>query len=182
MKELELRYKLNEEDFNDIHLALERMYGFGVKEKHRDMYFLQKFNKTFDDGNTWLSLRKRNGKGLLNLKRYEIDSHKNRFSWENEIKISSIEEGQLILGFLGFKKVTEIIKTRYKFSTMNNVIICLDKVENLGLYLEIENNESQETSLFMKEVDQILMKLNITKDKQVIDGYAKLKIINNLSK
>ena len=65
---------------------------------------------------------------------------------------------------------------------MNNVIICLDKVENLGLYLEIENNESQETSLFMKEVDQILMKLNITKDKQVIDGYAKLKIINNLSK
>ena len=65
-------------------------------------------------------------------------------SIEHELQISDINKMTLILECLGLKKIVEVVKQR-EIGQKDNLTYCLDTVNELGCFLEIEtvleNNE-----------------------------------------
>ena len=58
-------------------------------------------------------------------------------SKEFELEISNSEQAQLIIEELGFIQFVNVVKSRKK-AKVNNYNLCLDEVEGLGTFLEVE--------------------------------------------
>ncbi len=86
------------------------------------------------EGNIVLRIRRENDSTTLNLKKqksYEMDNI------EYETKINDPEAMQQILLLLGWKPEVEVKKTRKK-GKLGEYEVCLDRVEGLGDFIELE--------------------------------------------
>jgi predicted adenylyl cyclase CyaB len=80
-----------------------------------------------------------------------------------------------MLGYLEFQKEAEVKKTRSIWK-LGKYTICLDLVENLGEYIEIEYILPQNHN-FEKELNQMksfITRLKINIDDQILEGYLDL--------
>ncbi|MDR1803960.1 MAG: CYTH domain-containing protein [Treponema sp.] len=133
MYELEIKYKV--ETF-----PLEKIEGLGFKKKKEshqiDIYYI--VNKVIDGKRTYLRTRKD-----IIKKEYSFDLHqiKSEFATdEKEIPLMDEKYYIYINDILSIMKqpvICEIDKQRAIFEK-NNISIVLDKVENLGNFVEIE--------------------------------------------
>ena len=87
----------------------------------------------------WLSIRRRGEKVILNYKHYypenvEITTHCDEF--ESEVK--NPEQLEKIFSTLDFKKLVTVEKEREIYVYNDEFEIALDKVKDLGLFIEIE--------------------------------------------
>lgn len=178
-REIKLRIKNLTLDEISEKLILDKIEFLG-EEKETDIYF-NSMNRDFRKTDEVLRIREiDNGKD----KELELTYKGPKFGTSSKsreeiiIKIDQGYEDSLIriLEKLGFNVVYKVIKKR-KYFRDRNFIICLDDVENLGYFIEIEINNGTEEEL-LDYVNKFLRKYNIEAEK-VDKSYLELLIDRN---
>jgi len=179
MKEVEILVEvLDSQD-----LVLNKLKKFKSKGARKiiDLYFyhpekenMQVMNKRYPT--EWLRLRKMGDKQYLAYKLDYFEGSKWLYSDEHETEISDIEAMKKILSSLGFKKLLELKIQKETFLT-DDYEIDLEDVENLGLFLEVERlnlNDSEDVTKVKKEIQQFIDDLSIKVSEELNFGKPEL--------
>jgi len=180
-EEVEIKLKLdNVEKIRKILKNLGAIYKDKVIEE--DIYFTsiyQDFIKTKE----CLRIRKRNDYLELTYKgkttKEMLDS---KHFWKSEINIpflSEIKDMQILLEKIGFKKIAVVNKYREKF-ILNQKTITIDKIKELGYFLEIEEivRSKKERERAVKSNINLYKKLGLFKKDIINEPYRDLVIEN----
>ena len=139
--EIEIKIPLDEKTFFKVKEKLEKIAKF-VKNSHQIDEYLTPAHRNFLEPEfpfEWLSIRKRDDKVVLNYKHYypenvEITTHCDEF----ETEIKNLDQLEKIFSVLNFKKLVTVEKEREVYVYNDEFEIALDKVKELGHFMEIE--------------------------------------------
>jgi adenylate cyclase class 2 len=121
------------------------------------------------EGHIAIRIRHEDDKFQLNLKQQRSNQLDN-IEYETEVKDAN-EVHQMLL-VLGWKPETEVKKIRKK-AKMGEYEICLDRVEKLGDYIELEKmaDENANPEEVRKELFEILKPFGLSEKDEEINGY-----------
>jgi adenylate cyclase, class 2 len=134
----------------------------------------------FQPGKNALRIRNSNGKFLFTIKQpiaNELDCI------ERETEISDPKEFREALILMGYNPVVRINKTRRK-AKYKDYEICVDQVEGLGDFVEMEKlTEDEDPEVVQNEMFALLESFGIKKENRIPHGYDTLvyKKENNLA-
>lgn len=131
-REIEVKARIEEDLSNKI---LE-MGGKFLSEKHQEDVYFEHPCKSFLESDEALRLRVENNRSVLTFKG-KREGEELKIREELEIEINDFKTLIDILEKLGFKRAYVIRKKRKEF-LLNKSIICLDDVEGLGSFVELE--------------------------------------------
>jgi adenylate cyclase class 2 len=180
MKEIEILVEV----FDDKQSALTKLEKFDFKglKDTRDIYYFDPQRKNLQpDGDGILRecfrLRNKNNEYYLTYKINQFeDSGDWLYSEEHEIKISDFDTAVNIINNLGLKKLVEV-KSHKNYFVHDNYEIILEQVENLGLFLEVEIINSENTTDVKKsksEIWKFMQSLNLKTSKELLVGKPEL--------
>lgn len=90
---------------------------------------------------------------------------------EYETEISDPDEMKKILLMIGYEVIAEVKKIRRK-ANYGEYEICLDEVDELGSFIEVEQiTEEEDSDTIQNELFEFLMKLGVAKEDRVTEGY-----------
>jgi adenylate cyclase class 2 len=90
---------------------------------------------------------------------------------EHEVVVSSADEARNILSMLGLREAVRIVKRR-QTAEYKDYEICIDEVEGLGSFVELEKiAEEKDAAQIQKEMFEFLKTLGILSEDQVKKGY-----------
>ena len=172
MKEIEVKARAR--DFKKLMNSLREMgCKFSEPIYQNDRIFLDKNIKFSDikkDTNI-MRIRDSNGIFILTLKIHlenELDCI------EREIIVNDSKQAEDILFYLGFREVIRVKKKRIKIK-YKDLEICLDEVEGLGNFIEIEKIIKEGDSLkIQEELFKFLESLGVKREDKVFQGYDSL--------
>jgi len=127
------------------------------------------------DGSPILRIRKQGEKILFTLKKNrtnELDCI------EKEIEVSNDETLRDILLLMNYESNVEVHKKRIK-TTYKDYEICLDEVEGLGTYIEVEKMSEEDGEKVQNELFEFLETLGVSKEDRVFKGYDTLIFLKN---
>lgn len=139
--EVELKAPLTEPQFKAIKATLDAAAQFIGKSTQIDVYYVpsvqvQNRNKYPD---TWVSIRRRDGKTLLNFKKYHsISDSEYTHCDEYETEISDPASVDRILTGLNVEKLATVEKCRLSYTYKDDFEVALDQVKGLGKFIEVE--------------------------------------------
>jgi adenylate cyclase class 2 len=172
MREIEV--KLKAKNFEEIERKLKER-GCVLSEpisQHDVIYSLKSSMKEFEsakEGDVIIRIRHLKDKAQLNLKQQRSSEMDNL---EYETEISDALETHKILETLGWHPVVEVKKLRRK-GKLGEYEICLDQVEKLGTFVELEKMTSDDANL--EEVKEGLFKelesLGLFREDEETRGY-----------
>lgn len=168
MKEIEIKYQLN--DKSKLIEKLERL-GCVMSDTNiqKDTIYVSDLNHIENTPESiFLRVRKDNDKIQLNAKRHEkvMQSRK-----EVEFEVSSYEEANKFLELIGFEKWVEVNKERVH-TIYKDCNICIDEVETLGSFVELEyvvDDETEEEKI-LKKIEEIAKEIGID-TKEIVNQY-----------
>jgi adenylate cyclase class 2 len=100
-------------------------------------------------------------------------------SIERETEITDPEEFKEALILMGYRKAVEVRKVRVK-TKYKNYEICLDNVEDLGYFVEVEKIvDTGDSELIQNELLEFLKTLGLNISERVFNGYDTLIYIKN---
>lgn len=172
MKEVEVKAKIS--DIEELKTRLINLdCSFSEVLVQKDKIYLHN-SIEFPDikkGTVVLRIRNSNGKIILTLKK-QLENELDNI--EREIVIDNLEQGDEILKYMDFREVVKVNKERTKCK-YKGFEICLDKVEGIGSFIEVEKLTTEEDSLkIQSELFEFLEILGIKKEDQVLKGYDTL--------
>lgn len=134
-KEVEIRISLSDIEYNNIYNHLHNKINNMIMKNENDTYFVpNQYIQNTDKSPYILRIRNSNGKSLFTMKAF-VD---NKSSWiEEESEIINTTAIINIISYLKHEKFLEIKKKRYTCK-IDNIEINLDKIENLGNFIELE--------------------------------------------
>ena len=95
-------------------------------------------------------------------------------SLEYETTIDSTSDMSAMLGILGFEQALTIRKSRVQ-GAYKNYTVCLDEVEGLGSFIEVEQLvEEGDIEVLQQELFALLISLGLTVEERVYDAYDTL--------
>jgi adenylate cyclase class 2 len=94
-------------------------------------------HRDFGETDEAVRLREQNGKAYLTYKGKKLDT-KSKTRKEVEVGVSDRSKTEDILLSLGFRKTLDVVKTRSIYH-YRGVEICLDRIEGLGEFVELES-------------------------------------------
>lgn len=175
-RELEIKLQLDEAQFERI-LKLAQDTKDVEHEKLIDLYYCPNdYDYREYMKKKCLRIRKKNQKCLLDYKEI-IDSREMYVQElvEYSTEISDLKQMSSILIVLGFDLVIEVKKERYEFTYDKIFRICLDKVDDLGNFIEIEiidcDFSYEESGTLLK---MIVNKLELSNNKINREGYSNM--------
>ena len=128
-------------------------------------------------GTNFLRIRKAKGKILFTLKQ----SQKNDLDCiEKEVEISDAVQFKEALELMGYHEAVQVHKTRMK-TKYNGMEICLDEVQGLGSFIEVEKITEGDGEVIQDELFQFLQTLGVQKEDRVMIGYDTLIYLKNNS-
>ncbi|MEW6295113.1 MAG: class IV adenylate cyclase [Candidatus Diapherotrites archaeon] len=140
--EIEIRFPINKNTFFKIKNKLKKTAKFVKKSHQIDEYFTPSHRNFVKPKNPfeWLSIRKRGNKAILNYKHwyYPKNSDSGTHCDEFETEISNPNQLKKIFSALDLKKLVKVEKQREVYLYKNEFEIALDKVRELGNFIEIE--------------------------------------------
>lgn len=151
MREIELKFKVDSLDNIIDFLKKEGCIISDVLDQ-KDTVYVSNINDTESrEESVWLRVRQENDKIELN---YKKQGNKKMTSKEIEFQVDSSDKAKCFLEELGFVKWVEVHKRRIttKYKEYN---ICMDQVERLGNFIEIEilvpddNDKDYEEELYL---------------------------------
>lgn len=164
MYEVEVKAKLNDRE-GIMKKLLEMGCSFGEELHQIDHIFIPNgipFPPPYDT--PVLRVRQQNDKHLLTLK---ISQSNRQDCIEHEIEISDGNKMLEIMNLMNYKKVPVVNKKRIKTS-YNGMEIVLDKVSNLGEFIEVEKivneNDSQIRQQIQKELLSFLSDIGVLEE------------------
>lgn len=172
-KELEIKLKVDLDEWNRVLKVIKKNSKYIGEEKHCATYYCQNLNNS---KNEWLRIREENGKYILNYKK-KIEKH---CCNEYETLIGDAKSLENILTCLNFKKIGKIDKIRKKYLYNEKYEISFDNVKNIGLFIEIEikkfdSNYSEEYDKLIKLLTELKINLNFIINKR----YPEYLIVEN---
>lgn len=133
---MELEVKVPCEDLNGLEERLKRMGLPRLREAHQvDLYFGHPV-RDFASTDEALRLRCEKGRTLVTYKGPKLDKD-TKLREEIEVEVGDLDRAALLLQRLGFRPVARVEKRRIVYAH-GSVHICLDRVEGLGGYVEME--------------------------------------------
>lgn len=134
MREIEIKFKV--ENIKDIISFLEENdCKISMETYQYDTIYVKDLDNVKSiEGSVWLRIRRNNGKIELNYKKQSTQKIE---SEEIEFEVSSYEKANSFLKALGFKEWVQVNKNR-RYSKYKDYNICIDEVERLGTFVEIE--------------------------------------------
>lgn len=170
MREIELKARVR----NKAGL-LQKIKQQGIKlgpaKTHHDVVFCKPGQKDYEPGSIWHRIRTENNtKVIWTIKG---DTGRKLDSIEHEVEVSDGVELENMLRLMGLELYSDLTKTRQK-AKVGEVEICLDDVEGLGAYIEVEKLFTDHDTDYEKaaeELWELLEKLGITRDDQETLGY-----------
>ncbi len=175
-QELEVKLELEESQFKELLMLLsDNDTNFFTEQV--DMYFCPQMSD-FKEYMKTKCLRIRKEKQGVSLDYKEIVESEEKYAQhliEHSTKLSDIQQMVFILERLGFQLILEIIKERYEFVYENTYNIALDRVKNLGYFVEIEivGNELSYNEAG-KCLKKIIQKLGLSKNVVNKEGYSNM--------
>lgn len=120
-------------------------------------------------GDTVIRLRQEDNKTLLTLKQQQSQETDNL---EHEVVVDNYQIMHEMLLLLGWKPVVEVIKIRRK-GKIKEYEICLDEVEKLDSFLEIEKltDDHADPEIIRREIFKIGHSLDLQKENEIKQGY-----------
>lgn len=139
--EVEIKLQVSEQDFLKARDWLAKNSKLAKTSKQEDEYFtpahkdFMKPKHPFE----WLSIRKRGGLVQLNYKHYHPeDVEETTYCDEFETEVSDLGNARRLFKAIGMKSLAIVNKERESYVYKNDFEISLDKVEDLGFFIEIE--------------------------------------------
>lgn len=180
MREIEVKARVA--DFEPIIKKLESLgCPLGQAIIQEDKVFLKNgvdFGN-LDRGGNVLRIRRQGSKNVFTLK---VKGEVEMDSIERETEISNPEKLEEILKYLDYYEVVQIKKSRRKCN-YQNLEICLDEVDVLGNFIEVEElAEEGDGEKIQNKLFDFLMTLGIKQEDRVLIGYDKLMFNKNNEK
>lgn len=177
MKEIEIKIEIN-----NTELVLKKLEDngcvFGSPLTQRDMVYIPQHVTTVPcpAGTNVLRIREQNNHFFLTLKRSDVGNHLSKV--EHELEILDKQEMVKIIESLDYKLITDTTKIRRK-SKIKDFEICLDSVEGLGNFLEVEKITNEDPIIVQKEMLDFLTSIGLDASKQIKVGYDVLWVQRN---
>jgi len=154
---LEIEVKVPVQCLADVEGRLKELAAAQISEKRQeDVYFAHPC-RDFGRTDEALRLRSDGAKHVLTYKGPKLDS-RSKTREEIEFPVNTDMMGS-VLERLGFSKFIRIAKTR-KVYLLGDVEVCLDLVEGLGEYVELEFS-GQDAEAGLKRIDEVKKILGI---------------------
>lgn len=171
MKEVEVKAKINNPDNLTTQLK-DLGCELGDPIIQNDIIFLPAGLSYEDDllGRNILRIRKTDGRIVFTLKQpqsNELDCI------EKELEIGDVENMEEILKLVGFYEAVRVNKTRVKCK-YKDYKICIDKVEELGDFIEVEKITDEDAAKVQDELFDFLQSIGVDKDDREVHGYDTL--------
>ena len=174
--EIEIRAEIG----NDIKKIEQDIIDLGAKLKKQkeqvDKYFgeISLFKKV---GYSFLMrIRNEGDKKFLTYKGAEskIDG-----VWEEyEFSVDDEKKAEAMLKAMGLEEIIVVKKNRTEY-TLDNLTICLDTIDGLGNFIEIESQDNDDVE--KERLHNLMEKLNIRKEQIIHKGYVTMLLIKNNS-
>lgn len=166
MIENEVKVKVTEE----IEKRLRELFEFIGEEVHEDIYFNAP-DRDFRKSDEALRLRKAGEKIFLTYKGAKKGS---RVKSRNEIQVevSDFERARELLKSLGYSEFIRIRKRR-KIFRRDDVTVCLDDVESLGSFLEVEVL-GDDVERAERKIEEVLKELGLSERERITESYLEL--------
>lgn len=172
MREIEVKAKIDNLDAVSNKLA---SMGCRIDEEivqEDKIYGLPKDSESFNEIRpefVAIRIRKEKDKALFTIKRNvtgELDSE------EFEVEISDAEEMDRALKAMGYIIEVEVKKKRRKCK-VKDYELCLDEVEDLGSFIEVEKltSDNEDGTKVQRELFDFLETLGIDKKNEITSGY-----------
>jgi adenylate cyclase class 2 len=140
-KEVERRYRLVREKGEVTEILLSSGYEFRGSVMETDTYF-QSPVRDFIVSRECLRIRETNGTATLTWKPPTTEEmSKESMYWKEELDIHLVEQGNKasrLLQLLGFEVYSVVEKNRDIYQNSQGVSVCIDQVEGVGHFVEIE--------------------------------------------
>ena len=178
-KEIEVKARVA--DLRELTMKLESM-GISLSEpmiQNDETFVDENYGDyaQFQPGKNVLRIRESNGKFIFTLKqsqRNELDCE------ERETEIAEPKEFREALLLMGYSSMVEIHKVRRK-AKYKDYEICLDDVEGLGAFVEVEKiTEDNNTDKVQEELFNFLKSLGVNENDREIHGYDTLIYLKQL--
>ena len=180
---MEIKARLDFSKINGIRKKLLKEGAiFQGKTNENDIYFTSS-HRDFIKTKECLRIRERGNYLEMTYKGPTTKAMENKKQfWKTEINIPLIcskKEAEIFLQFLGFIKVVEVKKEREKIVLKDQEII-IDKIEDLGWFLEIESKalNKEEEKAAVKENLKLLKRMGIKEEDIVSEPYRDLFLKN----
>lgn len=149
--ETEVKIKLTEQEFKHLDFLLKKDAEYLKEIHHLDTYYSPKENSFLNQDRIvdWLRIGERGGKKILNYKHW-YDVHCDEY----EVEINDSTNLDKIFQALQLEKVAVVDKVRKTYFYQNKYEFALDKVKDLGYFVEIEIKNYQFS--VMEEYDALL--------------------------
>lgn len=140
-KEVEIKIPVAESDFLKIKTWLAKNGKLVKSSSQEDDYFTPAHRDFTKPGHPfeWLSIRKRGEHAILNYKHFHPeDVEVTTYCDEFETELGSLANAKKIFEALDMKALVKVKKEREVYVYGSDFEISLDKVEELGFFIEIE--------------------------------------------
>lgn len=150
--ETEIKIKLTETDFKRLNNVFKKEATFIKEIKQIDTYYQPTYRHFINQEiiNEWLRIGKRGNKIILNYKNW-YDIHCDEY----EVEIDNEENLKKIFKILGLEQIALVDKERTTYFYLDKYEIALDKVKELGYFIEIEVKKY--TKSIIEEYDELLL-------------------------
>lgn len=127
------------------------------------------FSRMLKEGEIVMRIRRENGVAKITLKQQKTNELDNT---EHETEVGDGDTMHQILLTLGWKPEIEVKKVRKK-GKMGDYEICLDKVEELGEFIEIEKmvDDNADAQQVIKELFEVAKSLGLSEKDEEKRGY-----------
>lgn len=177
MREIEVKAQIA--DPNAIRVQLENLgCTFSEAVRQEDAIYTDPAIpfEVFQSNINLLRIRKEGEKIIFTLKRPQKNEQD---AIEHETEIKNRDEMDAILRLIGLEERVKVTKTRQK-AKYKNYEICLDNVEDLGFFIEVETfSDTRDPIEIQEEIFQFLLSLGIKKVDRVREGYDTLVYVKN---
>ena len=172
MREIEVKVKVNNFENLKKKLIEKGCVLSDPIDQHDVIYSVKDSMEEFEsakEGDIILRIRYLKDTAEFNLKQQRSNEMDNL---EYETKIENPDEMHKILHVLGWNPVIEVKKTRKK-GKLGEYEICLDQVEKLGTFIELEKltDDNASPEIVRNELFKELESLGFSKDDEELKGY-----------
>lgn len=177
-REIEIKLEIEKEEYEKL-LSLLSIEGKKHNQKEqKDIYFSPKYRPFFggDIDDECLRIRVMKDKYILSYKKIFFGNSDSEIHLEeHESEVVDLEQTIKILECLDINKVLTLDKIRNSFMYQDIFEISLDKVKDLGYFIEIEvKDDNLSIDEANKKLKDLVLLLGLDISKRNLDGYANM--------
>lgn len=174
-KEIEIKLQLEESDYIRLEKLLDEMASSKIQKHQIDVYYSPLGNSFYDSGDRCLRVRTEGDSTILSYKRIFEENTNKQFIEEYETCVDNFEMIDNILKGLCFWREITVDKFRVEYFLETGFLVALDKVQNLGYFIEVENcNENDELEKRNQDLYVFVQQLQVDLTHRNTEGYSNM--------